>query len=127
MTLELRRPLSSKERFWINRLLGGLVSCLLLTLLFGGPAIGPLESAQIIEPHTVRTHHFVRLLGSHLTNVERITHYKVMNAVGGAEIETEQVGNDEPLAVQDLTLLHEVTVFNVAEVMHVRADEVDAE
>ena len=66
-------------------------------------------------------------LGGHLANVKRITYYKVVNAVRGTEVETEQVGNDEPLAVQHLALLHEVAVFNIAEIMHVRTDEVDAE
>lgn len=127
MTLELRRPLSSKERFWINKLLGGLVSCLFLTLLIHRPAVGSFERTQIVESNTVLTHHFMRLLGRHLTNVERIAHYKVVNTVCRAKVETEQVGNDEPLAVQHLALLHEVTVFNITEIVHVRADEVNAE
>jgi len=127
MTLELRRPLSSKERFWINRLLGGLVSCLFLTLLVHGPTVGSLESAQIIESNTVFSHHLMGTLGGHLANIERVTYYKVVNAMCGAEVETEQVGNDEPLAVEYLALLHEITVFNIAEIVHVRTDEVDAE
>ncbi|MCY1429163.1 hypothetical protein D9M71_450690 [compost metagenome] len=62
-----------------------------------------------------------------LPDVERFLHHKMMNPVAAAEVEAERLQRPQPPRVQHLRLLHHVARLHVTVVVHVRADEVQAE
>ena len=62
-----------------------------------------------------------------LADVESLLHNKVMNGVCAAKVEAEQLEGQQPPHIQYLGLLQWVSGFHIAVVVHVRADEVQAE
>jgi len=50
----------------------------------------------------------------------------MMNAVAAAEVEAERLQRPQPPRIEHLALLQHVARLDVAVVMHVRADEVQA-
>ncbi|SQC39946.1 Uncharacterised protein [Clostridium sporogenes] len=91
------------------------------------PAIRTGERADVVEAHADFAQRRVRGAGGQLPDVERIAHHEVMDRVRAAEIEAEQLERQHPPRVQHLRLLDHVARVDVAEIVHVRADEVDAE
>ena len=92
-----------------------------------GKTIRAFVGAEVIEPDTRLGHDVVRIRRSHLTKVERVSHYKVVNAVSAAEVETEHLKRPQPPRVHYLGLLQCITRGNIAVVVHVRADKKQAE
>src|SRR3546814_9529598 len=62
-----------------------------------------------------------------LADIERLADDEVVDRVRCAEVEAEQLCRPQPPRIEHLTLLDDVAAFDVTVVMHVGADEVQAE
>ena len=69
-------------------------------------------------------HDLMRGGSSELTNIERFTNYEMVDTVGAAEIEAEQLHRPEKWRVQYLSLFNHG--IDIAVVVHIRADKIQA-
>jgi len=92
----------------------------------GFKPIGPRKRTEIIEPHAHLSHDLMRHLGRHLADVERFLDHKMVNPVGAAEVEAERLQWPHPPGVEYLGLLDHIAQLNIAVVVHVGTDEVQA-
>src|SRR2546421_1202436 len=91
------------------------------------PSIGAFERPEVVKAHSVLAQDLSTIVADRLAHIERIADDKVMYRMRTAEVEAERVQGPKPLCRPHLCLLENVVSLDVAVVVHVRADEVQAE
>lgn len=82
-------------------------------------AVGAMVCAKVIEPDTCLRHDFMGIRCCHLAEIKRVSDHEVMNAVGAAEVEAEQLEWPQPPRVHDLSLLYRIAWCYVTVIVHV--------